>query len=65
MIKIVELVDNPAWCCKILKYFIFIWIHILISIQIKDNQILNDNIIPLSWWLHDINSKKYLKISKK
>jgi hypothetical protein len=32
----------------------------LILIQAKDNQILNDNIIVLSWWLHGNNSKKCL-----
>jgi hypothetical protein len=32
-----------------------------IPIQAKDNQILNDNIIALTWWLHGTNSKKYLK----
>jgi hypothetical protein len=37
----------------------------LIPIQIKDNQTLNDNIIALPWWLHDTNSKICLKIYKK
>jgi hypothetical protein len=37
----------------------------LISIQAKDNQTLNDNSIVLSYWLHDTNSKKYLIIYKK
>jgi hypothetical protein len=36
-----------------------------ILIQVKNNQILNDNIIALLWWLHDTNSKKCLKIYKK
>jgi hypothetical protein len=40
------------------------WIH-MIRIQVKDNQILNDNIIALSWWLYGTNSKKFLKIYKK
>jgi hypothetical protein len=29
----------------------------LIEIQAKDNQILNDHIIALPWWLYDTNSK--------
>jgi hypothetical protein len=29
----------------------------LILIQIEGNQILNDNIITLHWWLHGFNSK--------
>jgi hypothetical protein len=31
-------------------------------IQTKDNQITNDNIIALPWWLYGTNSKKCLKI---
>jgi hypothetical protein len=37
------------------------WIHILILIKTTDNQILNDNVIAPSCWLHGINSKKTLK----
>jgi hypothetical protein len=32
-----------------------------ILIQTKDDQMQNDNIIVLTWWLHVTNSKKYLK----
>jgi hypothetical protein len=37
----------------------------LILIQTKDNQTLNNNIIVLTWWLQGTNSKKCLKIYKK
>jgi hypothetical protein len=37
----------------------------LISIQAKSNQTLNNSIILLPWWLHDTHGKKYLKIYKK
>jgi hypothetical protein len=37
----------------------------LIQIQAKDNQILNNNIITLPWWLQDTNINKCLKIYKK
>jgi hypothetical protein len=32
-----KLVDNTVRCCKILKHLIFMWIHMLILIQTKDN----------------------------
>jgi hypothetical protein len=41
------------------------WIHILIPIQAKDNQTLNDIIIALPLWLHDTDSKKCFKIYEK
>jgi hypothetical protein len=59
------LVDNLAWCYGILKYLIFMLIHILIPIQTKDNQTLSDNNIALTWWLQGTNSKNCLKIYKK
>jgi hypothetical protein len=50
------------WGFKISYIYV---IHMLILIQSKDNQILNDNIIALPRWLQGTNNKKCLKIYKK
>jgi hypothetical protein len=42
-------------------FYIYINSHVRISIQAKDNQNKNENIITLPWWLSDTNNNKIFK----